>query len=200
MGMLLLPFLAAMDGTAEIYSVLHDFYRPAGGSDGIWPIGGLAASGDTLYGTTRGGGSKGFGTVFKFNTDGSGYLVLRPFPSNQGPVDIPVMASGEVLYGATDHLIYKLNTDGSGFTLLKVFDDGTGPVLWLYPAPTCMGQRMWVALPTLARSSGLAPMAPITRCSRTSPAAMGRTPLEALCYPTMCCTERPMRGAYPTPA
>ena len=43
-------------------------------SDGYAPSGGLALSGNMLYGTTGGGGTLGGGTVFKVNTDGSGFV------------------------------------------------------------------------------------------------------------------------------
>ena len=35
-----------------------------------------------LYGTTLGGGSNSAGTVFKVNTDGSGYATLHTFLTN----------------------------------------------------------------------------------------------------------------------
>jgi uncharacterized repeat protein (TIGR03803 family) len=43
------------------------------------PFGGLVLFGDTLYGTTSQGGSSGAGTVFKVNTDGTGFAVLKEF-------------------------------------------------------------------------------------------------------------------------
>src|ERR1700761_463902 len=70
-------FKIAPDGTQ---SVLHTFE----GSDGSYPVGGLAfdASGD-LYGTTSQGGSSqcsapGCGVLFKIATDGS-FTVVRNF-------------------------------------------------------------------------------------------------------------------------
>src|SRR5262249_55908447 len=48
-------------------------------ADGIWP-GHLIISGNTLYGTAGYGGSLGGGTVFKLNTDGSGFTTLYNFP------------------------------------------------------------------------------------------------------------------------
>ena len=41
-------------------------------------------SGSTLYGTTTDGGSSGDGTVFKVNTDGTGYTVLKNFTGSDG--------------------------------------------------------------------------------------------------------------------
>jgi uncharacterized repeat protein (TIGR03803 family) len=58
------------------YRVLHHFDRPLTSSDGWSPHGGLLLSGATLYGTTEQGGS-GQGTVFKLNTDGTGFSTLQ---------------------------------------------------------------------------------------------------------------------------
>jgi uncharacterized repeat protein (TIGR03803 family) len=131
MLLLLLLCLAAADGTAQIYSVLHDFHWTSKGSDGSSPQGGLAVSGETVYGTTWNGGSNNWGTVFKFNADGSGYTVLKHLTSGNGAVGTPVVPSGQTLYGTSYQSVYKLNTDGSGFTSLRAFDNGDfpGPLL-----------------------------------------------------------------------
>ncbi|MGA2870598.1 MAG: choice-of-anchor tandem repeat GloVer-containing protein [Verrucomicrobiota bacterium] len=52
---------------------------PYTNSDGANPLGGLVISGSTLYGTASDGGGAGDGTVFKINTDGTGYLRLHDF-------------------------------------------------------------------------------------------------------------------------
>ena len=44
----------------------------------------LVLSGGTLYGTTYLGGSSDKGTVFKVNTDGTGYTVLKSFTGSDG--------------------------------------------------------------------------------------------------------------------
>ena len=73
----------------------------------------------------------GGATVFKLNTNGSGYAELAPV----GPVR-GLVVSGATLYGTTfrndgvDHgTVFKVNTDGSGYTELKSFTgaDGHGP-------------------------------------------------------------------------
>ena len=43
----------------------------------VWA--GLVQSGNTLYGTTRDGGTNGFGTIFSVNLDGSGFKTLHNF-------------------------------------------------------------------------------------------------------------------------
>src|SRR2546422_929481 len=67
-------FAINTDGTG--FTNLHSF---TGGSDGATPYGGLVLSGNTLYGTATYGGSSGNGTVFKVNTDGSGFTNLYSF-------------------------------------------------------------------------------------------------------------------------
>ncbi len=59
-------------------------------------------SGGALYGTTPSGGSSNVGTVFKVNTHGTGYTVLKSFigsPDGWGPSDL--IMSGDTLYGTT---------------------------------------------------------------------------------------------------
>ena len=52
--------------------------------EGAEPSAGVALSGTVLYGTTYSGGSFGIGTVFKMNTDGTDYTVLKHFGSDIG--------------------------------------------------------------------------------------------------------------------
>jgi uncharacterized repeat protein (TIGR03803 family) len=70
--------------------------------EGAHPFGGLVLSGGTLYGTTYQGGSSAKGTVFKVNTDGTGYSVLKSFTGSDGanPTAGLVMFGG-ALYGTT---------------------------------------------------------------------------------------------------
>jgi uncharacterized repeat protein (TIGR03803 family) len=76
--------------------------------------------GRTIYGTARygGQGGTGAGTIFKVNTDGSGYSDIHVF-STTDPGRIPIGAltlSGTTLYGTSiDGDIFRINTDGSGF-------------------------------------------------------------------------------------
>jgi len=83
------------------------------GSEGIYPVGQLAISGDTIYGTTRSSETIDYGKVFKVNTDGTGYTVLKE-------VTFPwagVVLSGTTLYGWG----FKIQTDGTGYTELAGF-------------------------------------------------------------------------------
>ncbi|HKW29175.1 MAG TPA: choice-of-anchor tandem repeat GloVer-containing protein, partial [Verrucomicrobiae bacterium] len=113
------------DGTD--FAVLRHF---TGNIDGGWLYACLVASGSTLYGTANGGGSYGNGTVFKVNTDGSGFTVLRSFTggSDGGRPSAGLSISGTTLYGTASSggnsgngTLFRLNTDGSGFTVLKDF-------------------------------------------------------------------------------
>src|SRR4051812_38507343 len=68
---------------AQTFTVLHSFSaRPfTTNYDGTYPAGRLIAnaSGSILYGTANLGGSRGFGTVFAVNIDGTGLTNLHSF-------------------------------------------------------------------------------------------------------------------------
>ncbi len=113
---------------AQNYAIIHNLTY---GSDGGSPFAALILSGTTLYGTTGSGGSSGYGTVFKVNTDGTGFTVLHNFNlgTNGGyPGGEPhgkLVLSGGTLYGTTVNgglsgygTVFKVNTDGNGFTTL----------------------------------------------------------------------------------
>ena len=114
------------------YTVLHNF---GGQPDGIIPNYSLTLSGNTLYGTTREDGSNRGGTVWKVNTDGSGYAILHSFtnaPGNSPDGKTPlggVVISGNTLYGTTsvggdyDGTVFKMNTNGSNFQVIGIFGD-----------------------------------------------------------------------------
>ena len=95
----------------------------------VTPAAPLVFSGNTLYGTTTGGGSSGYGTVFEVNLDGSGIAVLKSFSDANGSYPIAGLAlSGGVLYGTTSQggaigygTVFEINTNGSGFATLHSF-------------------------------------------------------------------------------
>ena len=89
-------------------------------ADGANPLGGLVASGGTLYGTTSSGGTNGFGTVFTISTNGTGFTVLYDFTGEKTPQTTPVL-SGGTLYGSTQNssAIYSLSTNGGNFQVLN---------------------------------------------------------------------------------
>ncbi|HVM62413.1 MAG TPA: choice-of-anchor tandem repeat GloVer-containing protein [Verrucomicrobiae bacterium] len=122
------------------YTNLHSFGSVA--NDGNQPFGSFTLNGTTLYGMTSGGGSSGSGTVFRINTDGSGYTNLHSFGSVANDGSQPcrsLMLAGSILYGMTfsggsqnSGTVFLINTDGSGCTNLHSFgsvpDDGANPV------------------------------------------------------------------------
>jgi len=126
-------FKVNTDGTG--FAVLRRF---AGGSDGGQLSAGLVLSGSTLYGTTPFGGSSGKGTVFKINTNGTGYTVLKSFAGSDGANPFAVLAlSGGTLYGTTWNggssgkgTVFKVNTNGTGYTVLKSFTGSDGWMPW----------------------------------------------------------------------
>ena len=108
-------------------------------SDGAYPFGGLAASGNTVYGTAYEGGSSGYGTLFTVNADGTGFAILHNFSysSDGGYPEGELFLSGNTLYGTTDNggssgggTVFAINTNGTGFTVLHNFSytsDGAYP-------------------------------------------------------------------------
>jgi uncharacterized repeat protein (TIGR03803 family) len=112
--------------------VLHTFQ--GGAADGAGP-GDLICLGSTLFGVTASGGStNNLGTIFKINTDGSGYSILHVFNGGANDSATPTGALtpfGGSLYGLTSAGgIFVISTNGTGFSILHTFSglDGSGPV------------------------------------------------------------------------
>ena len=117
--------------------ILHSFLMLKNGEqpEGAGPYAGVVLSGDTLYGTTAGGGKYGMGAVFSVNTNGSDFTNLYSFspaiPGTNSDGDTPLaglVISGATLYGTASSggpfgngTVFSLNTDGSGFTTLHSF-------------------------------------------------------------------------------
>jgi uncharacterized repeat protein (TIGR03803 family) len=110
---------------AQTYNILHNFGGI--GNDGYAPLTDLVLSSNTLYGTTASGGTNYNGTIFKINTDGSGYGIIRSLTNSPSPEGGMVLI-GNTLYGATytggsanNGSIFKINTDGSGYIEMHSF-------------------------------------------------------------------------------
>jgi uncharacterized repeat protein (TIGR03803 family) len=113
-------------------------FSSANAGGGWNPEAGLAVSGSVIYGTTYEGGSSNLGTVFKVNTDGTAYTVLKNFMLSEGyGLNANLTLSGSVLYGVTYYggssnlgTVFKVNTDGTDYTVLKHFagTDGEKPL------------------------------------------------------------------------
>jgi uncharacterized repeat protein (TIGR03803 family) len=123
-------FRIGTDGSG--FQLLHTFY--SGSSDGGAPHGSLVQSGSILYGMTLYGGSSDMGTIFKINSDGTGFQLLHTFTGGNGkwPCSGKLVLSGSMLYGmvrnggAGDNgIIFKINTNGSGFQILHTFTGGS---------------------------------------------------------------------------
>jgi uncharacterized repeat protein (TIGR03803 family) len=143
-------FRMNMDGTG--FTNLHNFTALVSGtnSDGAQPFSGLALAGNTLFGTAFYGGTSSNGTLFRMNTDGSGFTNFHSFTTlingiNSDGANPPgrLFLSGNTLYGTTsaggsasNGTVFVVNTDGSGFKTLYNFtpthngtnSDGAGPV------------------------------------------------------------------------
>ena len=124
-------FRVNLDGTG--FTNLYNFNGP----DGKTPQGSLILSGNTLYGATAFGGTdpSGWGTLFKINTDGSGFDSFYSFNSGSGNApNGGLVLSGNTLYGTTSNggpgtggAVFRVNTDGTDFTNLYSFtQDNSG--------------------------------------------------------------------------
>jgi uncharacterized repeat protein (TIGR03803 family) len=124
-----------LDTNGGNFSVLRTFAN--GASDGANPRGDLVVSGGLLYGTTSlGGNGGGLGTLYRINTNGSGFTIIHNFTSDSTNGSQPngVTLSGSTLYGTTYSggvtgwgTVYKMNTNGTGFSQLKSFSAPNPP-------------------------------------------------------------------------
>src|SRR5438105_1547482 len=85
---------------AQTFTTLHSFVGYP--NDGAYPEAGLIVSGNTLYGTAVYGGGSDVGTVFKVNTNGTGFKNLHSFTGGSDGADpyAGLILSGNTLYGA----------------------------------------------------------------------------------------------------
>jgi uncharacterized repeat protein (TIGR03803 family) len=119
---------------AQTFTNLHSFAGYP--SDGDYPVAGLLLSGNTLYGTTGNGGSNQNyysqgGTVFRVNTDGSGFTILNSFgdPPDGSFPRAGLTLAGNTLYGTCSQggtngrgTVFAVNTDGTGYGTLHSFN------------------------------------------------------------------------------
>ena len=133
--------------SAQTFTNLHNF--DSGLTDRGVP-GAVILSNNVLYGTSFYGGSANNGTVFKLNSDGTGYTNLHSFsayfpgftnsdganPGGGYVQNSALVLSGGALYGTAMNggkfgggTVFKINVDGTGFTNLHDFTglDGGGP-------------------------------------------------------------------------
>ncbi len=130
-------FKMQADGSG--FTLLHSF--SGGTADGREPAGALIISGSTLYGMTPYGGKLDRGTIFRMETDGSGFTLIHSFVGAPGDGQYPndnLILSGSTLYGTTawgghsdNGTIFKIQIDGNGFALLHEF-----PGVYAYGSPS----------------------------------------------------------------
>ncbi len=135
------------------FQILYTFF-PRDSDIGANPWASLTLSGSTLYGTTAGMGAgySSYGTIFKINTDGTGYQVLYTFsPTATDPGTTPeasLTLSGSTLYGTTSGIeggygtIFKINTDGTGYQVLYSFTGGADGA-WPRASLTLSGSTLY---------------------------------------------------------
>jgi uncharacterized repeat protein (TIGR03803 family) len=141
--------LFRLNTDGSTFMTLHDFTASLTNSLGVYtngdganPVAALIQSGITLYGTAEYGGGSGNGTVFKLNTNGTGFTTLHTFSGSDGAYPTAgLILSGSILYGTTPQgggsgngTIFAVNTDGTGFTNLYNFtggSDGANPMAGL---------------------------------------------------------------------
>jgi len=136
-----LNLLLAGRAPAQTFTTLHNFSA----GDGSVPYGRLAFSSNILYGTLSFGGRFASGTVFKVNTDGTGFTNLHSFAALLGTNGISfnqmlgtngegaepngsLILTDNTLYGTAfvggssgSGTVFAIHTDGTGFTNLHNF-------------------------------------------------------------------------------
>ena len=121
-----------LDGTDPTTLHTFDFYP-----SGCHPESRLFIEGDYLYGTTKGGGASGFGSIFRMHMDGTGFEKLLDLTSTNGESPLGgLISDGTWLYGTTSAggqttfgTVYRIMPDGSGHQMLHQFNgtDGKEP-------------------------------------------------------------------------
>jgi uncharacterized repeat protein (TIGR03803 family) len=136
-------FAVHTDGTG--FTNLHTFsplstYPIGSNIDGAQPYDGLLLSSNVLYGTAFAGGTNGWGTVFRINTDGAGFTVLRSLSEYTDGAQPRggLIISNNTLFGTAAMggsgnygTVFRINIDGKAFTNLHNFTalagDGAEP-------------------------------------------------------------------------
>jgi uncharacterized repeat protein (TIGR03803 family) len=123
---------------AQTFHVVYNF----AGSSSPDAEGQLLLISNTLYGTTTGGGSSGYGAVFKIHTNGTDYAVIKNFTApdvgtstntdGAGPMAGLVQYSNR-LFGTTSvggtggkGTVFGVNTDGTNYLVLNNFAGTNG--------------------------------------------------------------------------
>jgi uncharacterized repeat protein (TIGR03803 family) len=103
-----------------------------GGYPGGYPYAGLILSGDTLFGTARGGGFLNVdpGTVFAVKTNGANFTQLYGFGSRaSGPKAGLILSGsmlGDTLYGTTVDAVFAVSTSSGNYAGFRVVHSFSG--------------------------------------------------------------------------
>jgi uncharacterized repeat protein (TIGR03803 family) len=136
----------AVNADGSDFTNLYSFTPAPTGTNGngLYPEGGLILSSNVLYGTASSGGYEAAGTVYRVNTDGSGFKLLHSFTAASGSPyytnsdgsspQTGLLLSGNTLYGTTyeagaygSGTVFSVGTDGSNFVTLHTFAAIPGP-------------------------------------------------------------------------
>jgi len=112
-------------------TILHSFEFA---TSGCYPESRLFIEDDYLYGTTKGGGTIGMGTIFRMHLDGTGFEKLLDLTDTNGANPTAgVISDGTWLYGTTSAggqltfgAVFRIMPDGSGHQLLFQFNGTNG--------------------------------------------------------------------------
>jgi len=127
----------AVGAGAQTFTVLKTF-NPHINVTGQHPVGTLVQGPDgTLYGVTTDGGAGGAGVVFRVQTNGTAFTVIKSFPLvnvatgtnvDGATPEAGLVLSGGTLFGTTSMggsggsgTVFSLSTNGNNFTVLKSF-------------------------------------------------------------------------------
>jgi uncharacterized repeat protein (TIGR03803 family) len=139
-------FRVGKDGRG--FRLLHTF-GPA--PDGIGPTYGALTFGTNglLYGVTGQGGSNGYGTVFRLQTDGTGYRTLYHARSGSDSARTPrgrlLVGDDGALYGSgQEGVIFKIDHDGSNYQILNRAADNPSPSGNIYQSGVMKGSDGWL--------------------------------------------------------
>jgi uncharacterized repeat protein (TIGR03803 family) len=122
-------FRINIDGTG--FTNLYSFSALVGldtNSDGAYPTAALLVSSNTLYGTASQGGAWGLGTLFRINTDGTGFTNFYTFTSSESSsANSPsgnLILSGGKLYGTAagggfseEGTLFQINTNAQAMPI-----------------------------------------------------------------------------------
>lgn len=145
------------------FTIMHEFL--GGADDGAYPDDSLLLVGSTLHGLTYDGGDAGKGTLFKIETDGSGFALLHEFAEAPGDGESPegsLATDGSVLFGTTlfggtygEGTIFKIKVDGDGYSLLHEFSGGTGDGLHPIKSLILSGSKLYGSAFSVAHEGGV---------------------------------------------